>query len=1276
MQRFNFTEGINKDVSVELLKPSQYRDALNVRMNDSVGGNEFSLTNLKGNTKVNYTLPEGKNVVIGSKEDVENSIIYYFIFNDRNDHQIVKYNYRTNTINQLVEGIGLRFEETKKIRDVVILGNRYLDWAQEGKEMGSIDVEETYPTINDNNRYLIEKAKQPHQGIISATYQPNPDLKDNNLRGKLWQFAVIYTFKDNTRSTVSGRGIIATPSTDGVGYYGGVVPLTQDNEITIEAFNGGDNVKTVELAARAVAGFGVLGEWFIAEEYNVEEISDETIGFTFANNKFLRQLDNNEAIQIGNFFPRNPKNLVYGYGRREFMSNFEEGFDAPNLNASVSWSYNNPATDNTSTLAGTVSASNVVDNSQSEVKSTTNSTQKVTRTVSYSPAFNEIQFKELSPNSGNINPITVDILSRSIFLTGAPRQGDKITIELDLTNFRYFEENQILKPLTPFTANYSKTIEYVVTQDDLEQNSFNNYYNLNQNLADAVNNVNLSSSNNIGGVVAIPAEVQNTTNGIQIKQAFFNKVNGFRAFARTVVSAATVTITTSTSFLPPEPTFKRGLNHEFAVAYEDEKGRLSKAYTVDTLKGSPLISTSVNPSPLRGSVDALIEIGSLAPIGATHYHILHRVVKPRYLQFIGELTDLGSNDEYEISLADLTAYNTKYQSSILNYEFVRGDKIRILRTSTGTIIQPSSSQGVTEEVEILSYDDSNNKITFKFDQTTTPVLTTGVKYLFEIIGATPEDNNNLFFETGYSYPVLNRRHRSGESSDEQNQTSLQPAIVKISSYGDSYFRNRVFDEAAGVELFVEDSSVSDFFEATQYGAGRVNTVDDRARKVQRGTFVVFSEPFIDGSFVNGTSTVYDLSVKDYEEQYGDINKMYADGRRLTVFFESKVGLVGINQANVIRGAGGVSYDTSSVLNEMQFYDWEIGIGNAGESFSENKGVQFWIDNYRGAICKFAQNGLQQLQLRGLSGELTAKTKDTQNNPYKCLKTFHNTQYEEVGFMINNDTVISESDFLSKVTDNGEFLTITVSDEYFKTAQVGDKVTIRQTELGGGAPTYFIDESTITGITDLGNGVIRIGFEYSTTRPVAREAFNWQTTQIEFINRETYIYNDKINAWATRTRQNGEWAEFKNINFVTFKEGEVWVEESNTTRNNFYGEQYVSEAELYVNETPQLSKRVLTIEEQSTTPWTLTLESNTPSGDNDITFQQSNLITEDFVKKLNFWVSGFWKDINTPNVTSPLINGDDIRGQYVKLLLSNNSTELEKLFTVGVKYEIDRLSSDE
>jgi hypothetical protein len=78
---------------------------------------------------------------------------------------------------------------------------------------------------------------------------------------------------------------------------------------------------------------------------------------------------------------------------------------------------------------------------------------------------------------------------------------------------------------------------------------------------------------------------------------------------------------------------------------------------------------------------------------------------------------------------------------------------------------------------------------------------------------------------------------------------------------------------------------------------------------------------------------------------------------------------------------------------------------------------------------------------------------------------------------------------------------------------------------------------------------------------------------------------------------------------------------------------------------------------------IVIEARTPEG------QQTSLLASDYEAHETQFLAAFLKDQNTPNVTHPLLNGDDMRSKYLRILLENNSTTPTKLFFLNVGYAL-------
>ena len=107
--------GLNYDDNLQVFPPQDYRYALNCISNES--GEYGVVTNTKGNQLVTTVLPAGRNTVIGGCEDKEIQAYIYFVYNNRDDHCIVRYKAVSNTVQYILYAQDiLNFKRQPKFR--------------------------------------------------------------------------------------------------------------------------------------------------------------------------------------------------------------------------------------------------------------------------------------------------------------------------------------------------------------------------------------------------------------------------------------------------------------------------------------------------------------------------------------------------------------------------------------------------------------------------------------------------------------------------------------------------------------------------------------------------------------------------------------------------------------------------------------------------------------------------------------------------------------------------------------------------------------------------------------------------------------------------------------------------------------------------------------------------------------------------------------------------------------------------------------------------------
>jgi hypothetical protein len=123
-------------------------------------------------------------------------------------------------------------------------------------------------------------------------------------------------------------------------------------------------------------------------------------------------------------------------------------------------------------------------------------------------------------------------------------------------------------------------------------------------------------------------------------------------------------------------------------------------------------------------------------------------------------------------------------------------------------------------------------------------------------------------------------------------------------------------------------------------------------------------------------------------------------------------------------------------------------------------------------------------------------------------------------------------------------------------------------------------------------------------------------------KRTVTYSKVSEGWNSFWSYQPDWMTEMNSTFYTFKEGELWKHNVNTTRNNFYGQQYGSKIRTIFNEQPLEVKVFNTLSLNSTHTWTADIYTNISAGSIDYTY---------FVEKENQWFAYIRRFDNTIDV---------------------------------------------
>lgn len=1318
-QKIGFLKGLDKDSDIRLLN-NAYRDALNVRITDYESGDKFTIVNSKGNTEIEYTLPNKYNFVIGSFDDKVNKNVYYFVYNSKDEHSVLRYDYTQGVVELVLQSNGLYFTQDNLITGVALLDNRYLIWTDNNQEPMMIDIDNTniYAGVNaQQRRDTLELAKKPQVLPTRAAYISNAGKKFNNLQGKLWQFRTVVEYTDGTTSDFGMISRLAIPPVDSQAYYTTNQDISYGNEIRIsvplpEFYTNNSHISGVKLYARGVnSDDNKTDNWYLFQEETIEDMNSrysvygqDYADYYFDNSEIYVLADPIEASQAQTFVPQKAKALDIIHGNRLALANTTDGYDNVNINASVSFQKRGVPSLPSASL------------SLSLPSSVTNEPSASVENTAYDIEIN---------NSNSASGLSVDPSYKTLSVSSAS-EFDKVTFTLNLKYFVY--NNTGSGPTLISTQTRAIELEYLADGDKTASE-------MQSVLAGVINSTDTRlaiSGGSIGGIVATIAGRL-----YQGQSLDFVPFNYYGITAVTEVKSITNVTVTNLGQIATRPTFKKDAIHEFAIQYHDGKGRRSAALTSTSLKKtSPSYSSSTTNG---GRVTAEIQVSNTPPSWAKYWSVLYTKNQSYdyILQFVGNIS-VDSGDIYNISLSDYIDFRTKNASSSINYSFVKGDIVKVLYSVGGSFTN-------SEEFEILSFDSANSDLKIR-----TSTVFNG-DYIFEIRRPKKESSEKFYYEIGHTFEVLNPVLENGGLTDgligsifnntttgtdgtyyvaptttsgsgvnaflevtvegntitgigveikgsgyalgdtitipaasigsstdvdlnlsishgainvdedkdvfgNQIQTPTLPAIINLDDVGDAYYIYRPYyvDDygvASGAQIakFGESYHFSDYYVSDVTSIGRANFADEEAQSRNRKTAVVYSQPYIPESTINGISTFYGTSLEQYSTQYGSIQYIYSEGRRLFVFQENKVGQIGINEQFFLNGTQ-QTYQTETVLNPIQYYPAEYGIGQCPESFCVFGYRKYFVDALRSSVIRLSQDGLTPISDNGMKGFFNNILRTP--NSFKNRLTY-NELFSEVTFLSKPSRIDSGFIVISKTP-----LQISINKSVLPEVNVGDSGVIYYTDGGAEESSSFTVAGKVSGAT---TWTLTLQFTFPSS--------TYDVDFLEFGDYNVLTFSEEANAWVSRWSYEPEWMEEAGIGLVTFKNGKCYLHDSNTTRGRFYGTNYAAQVTVVANENPSYPKIFKTIQQESTTQWEcpsiLTLES-----------QSSNLIDDDFEKIQNQWYASFWFDSNTPNVTHPLINGDPLRSTAMEIQMENDSTSEEKMFAVGVNYIVSNLSNDE
>jgi hypothetical protein len=514
--------------------------------------------------------------------------------------------------------------------------------------------------------------------------------------------------------------------------------------------------------------------------------------------------------------------------------------------------------------------------------------------------------------------------------------------------------------------------------------------------------------------------------------------------------------------------------------------------------------------------------------------------------------------------------------------------------------------------------------------------------------------------------------------------------------GDCWFKPRIFrfgSSASAIDIrpeYVEDYYANDFFKSNSSSKGRPNAYSETSKQEHRYASITYSQPFFTDTNLNGLSS-FNLNLGNYrrvDHSFGTIKKLKKDGFNLHFVQQFKMGYIPVDR-RVIESADGQQTLTLSteILGKdgtETYYQGDYGMSDNPESFQDMDGTFYNLDIKKAKVLRKGGDGLTPISDYKVSSFWDAKAKeilkisdkikfiggiDRENKEYIITQLPYSSGAITVDDGEGGGGNPSDDDYIDITADEDNIriplkFNLLTADESRRVSanaienecrpieEIDDLVEewgcsrVRATEFARSGVFSFHEDSghvvaevipTTIELTTASDTVIVSG-EYNISEGelvIPREQVDVDLDVPEVINVAgfTLAFSEEANRWPSFYSYIPEMYGKINYDFISFKDGELYIHNEATSYNSFYDTQYTSKITFNWNLEPSRVKTFHAMMLESNTPWSvLSIKTDLNS---------TAFAKEFFKRKESYWHTHI--PMATTNSTRNILMGDVITG---------------------------------
>jgi hypothetical protein len=247
-------------------------------------------------------------------------------------------------------------------------------------------------------------------------------------------------------------------------------------------------------------------------------------------------------------------------------------------------------------------------------------------------------------------------------------------------------------------------------------------------------------------------------------------------------------------------------------------------------------------------------------------------------------------------------------------------------------------------------------------------------FVIDIQTINKESNSYVYREISPIFRVsaphtINRAHRG----NVQDQTSLLPAIVDLTNYGDTWLRPRaMLTNYTGymdrIIMWTKDPHYSDYYLSEWSDKGRYQIFNPNNRRLEQNSDLLHSEAFSNDTLINGLSSFQALNRAKLQPSHGRILALINKGGSvLTVIQAKKETSIYIQQTFGLGGDSNVPAFTDKIFGHLNPLKDNYGSMHKGSVALTEMGLVYW-DQLNACFVLSAGDGQRNIS-SGDNGEM-------------------------------------------------------------------------------------------------------------------------------------------------------------------------------------------------------------------------------------------------------------------------------------------------------------------